>query len=281
MPSADQLLKKFSNIKTLPHTAMKLSKMISEDKSSMEDFEAVIKLDPTLVLRILKMVNSPYYALRNKVSSISEAVVYIGMESLRNMITVEALKDIFSSSTGSKYFSRPHLWMHCAAVSICSQMISEQIFGKNGDDAFLCGILHDIGMVVEDQLEHDLFFSVCSNFNPETDSFTKKEMEIIGTNHCLIGSQLSAYLKFPAEVQDGIKFHHKKSENFDPSSIAGIIKLAHYMVERLNYNELPGLHEKLPQSLMVHIKKNIDEYKFLAEELPNEMAKAKEIYQVK
>ncbi len=65
--------------------------MISDDKSTMEEFEEIIRLDPTLVVRLLRLVNSAYYSLRNKVTSISEAVVFIGSDSLRNMVVVEAL----------------------------------------------------------------------------------------------------------------------------------------------------------------------------------------------
>ena len=97
MVTAQSLLTKFTNMKTLPHLAIKLSKMISDDNCSIAEFEQVIKLDPTLVLRLLKLVNSPYYALRQKCNSISDAVIYVGMENLRNIVVTTALKDIYKT----------------------------------------------------------------------------------------------------------------------------------------------------------------------------------------
>ena len=81
------------------------------------------------------------------------------------MIVTEGLKEIFKDKKSKNVFSRNRLWLHCAAVSICSQMIMERVFGLNGEDAFLCGILHDIGMIVEDQTAHDLFTRVCKTYN--------------------------------------------------------------------------------------------------------------------
>jgi HD-like signal output (HDOD) protein len=77
MVTAEGLLKKFTTAKTLPHIAIRLTKLISDENSSMQDFEKMIKMDPTLVLRILRVANSPYYGLRQKVNSISRAIVII------------------------------------------------------------------------------------------------------------------------------------------------------------------------------------------------------------
>ena len=279
METARVLLNKFENIKTLPHVAIHLSKLISDENSSMQEFEKIIKMDPTLVLRLLRSVNSSYYGLRQKVDNISRAVIFIGMKNLRNMVVTEALKDIFMQSSNNDIFSRRLLWLHCAAVSICGQMISERIFEQEGEDAYLCGILHDIGMIVEDQVAQDLFFQVCKTYEPETRSITDYEREIIGTDHCKLGYLLAHDWKLPTEVQEGIKQHHKALENVSPSSIAGIIQIADYIVSKLNYTAIPGMNAMLSPSLANHIRDNVKEYKVLIKDLPDEMSKAKDLYE--
>ena len=91
MPTAQALLKKFGDMKTLPHVAIRLTKLLSNENTTMQEFERLIKMDPTLVLRLLRVVNSPYYGVREKIDSISRAVVFVGMKSLRNMIVTTAL----------------------------------------------------------------------------------------------------------------------------------------------------------------------------------------------
>jgi putative nucleotidyltransferase with HDIG domain len=280
MASAPSLLKKFNNTKTLPHVAIRLSKMISDENSTVQDLEEVIRLDPTLVLRLMRLVNSSYYSLREKVESISRAVVFIGLKNLRNMVVLEALKDIFKKKEGKDNgFSRSQLWLHSAAVSIGSQMISERVFGIKGEDAFLCGILHDIGMIVEEQVAQPLFQQACESFTPATQTFPQVEKEVIGTNHSAIGSLLARDWRFPAEVQEGIKNHHKELAEVEPSSISGIIQTSEYLVSRLNYRAMEGMNGMLSPPLAKHIHGNLEEYKTLTRDLPGEMLKAKELYE--
>ncbi|MBW2575326.1 MAG: HDOD domain-containing protein [Deltaproteobacteria bacterium] len=279
MPAAQALLDKFNTIKTLPHVAIRLTKLISDENSTMQDFEKMIKMDPTLVLRLLRVVNSSYYALRQKVDSISRAVVIIGMNNLRNMIVTETLKDIFKESQEQDAFSRNRLWLHCAAVSICSQMISERIFGQNGENAFLCGILHDIGMIVEDQTAHDLFNHACKAYAQDSGTIIDHEKEIIGTDHCEVGYLLAKDWKLPLEVQEGIKQHHKALKEVSPSSITGIIQISEYIVSKLNYTAIPGMNTMLSSPLATHIRENVGEYKALVKDLPDEMSKASDLYE--
>jgi putative nucleotidyltransferase with HDIG domain len=246
----------------------------------MQDFEKMIKMDPTLVLRILRGANSPYYGLRQKVNSISRAVVIIGINNLRNMIVTEGLKSLFKSISSKKAFSRNRLWLHCAAVSICSQMIMERIFGLNGEDAFLCGILHDIGMIVEDQTAPDLFSKVCNSYDENSKPITDYEKEIVGTDHCEIGFLLAKDWQLPIDVQEGIQLHHKTLDHVSPSSLTGVIQLAEYIASQLDYTAIPGMKAKLSLPLANHIRNNVKEYKALVRDLPNEMSKAKDLYGV-
>jgi putative nucleotidyltransferase with HDIG domain len=278
MPTARELLNKFTTAKTLPHIAIKLTKLISDENSTMQDFEKMIKMDPTLVLRILRGANSPYYGLRQKVKSISRAIVVIGFNNLRNMIVTEGLKTLFKDKNSKNAFSRNQLWLHCAAVSICSQMLMERIFGLNGEDAFLCGILHDIGMIVEDQTTPDLFYRACNTFDENPKLITEYEKEIVGTDHCEIGYLLAKDWQLPIEVQEGIQYHHKILEHVSPSSLTGVIQLAEYIVSQMDYTAIPSMKAKLSPPLATHIRDNVKEYKALVRDLPNEMSKAKELY---
>jgi putative nucleotidyltransferase with HDIG domain len=278
MKTALGLLKKFNDVKTLPHVAIRLSHLIADENSPIKEFEKIIKMDPTLVVRLLRLVNSPYYGLQQKVESISRAVILLGMKNLRNMVVVQALKDIFKVSSEDHIFSRRKLWLHCAAVSICSQMISERIFQEKGEDAFLCGILHDIGIIVEDQVAHGQFIQCCNSYLSKSTPFVEHEREFIGTDHCTVGYLLAKEWKLSGEVKDAIKHHHKATDNISESSISGILQIAEYIVTKLDYPAVNGMQGQLAPVLFEHVRDNLMEYKSLANDLPKEMAKAKEIY---
>ncbi|MFH1491440.1 MAG: HDOD domain-containing protein [Pseudomonadota bacterium] len=281
MPTAQELLRKFKDIKTLPHVAIHLTRLISSNDSTMQEFEEVVRMDPTLVLRVLNMVNSAYFGLRKRVDSISRAIVFIGLKNLRNMIVTSAMKEVFdrSSGEGEEVFSRSSLWLHCAAVGVCGKMISERIFGNMGEDIYLCGILHDIGLIVEDQAAPDLFLKACNAYRGGTKTFTECETALIGVDHCEIGYRLTRDWKIPEDVQEGIRFHHKAQAQDSPSSIAGVLKISDYLVSKMNYGAIPGIKATLPKNLVVYLRENIDEYKALIKDLPGEISKAKEIYE--
>jgi len=280
MSTADELLRKFNNVKTIPHVAIQLTRLISDPDSSMRDFESIIKMDPTLVLRLLKVVNSTYYGLRKKVDSISRAVVIIGTNNLRNMIATEALKDIFKAGSEEACFSRKRLWLHSAAVAVCGQMIAERIFSQNAEDVFLCGILHDIGMIVEDQTANTDFMAAVNAYTPGGEPITAFETAYVGTDHCMVGHLVARDWKLPPDVQEGIKNHHGLFEEITPSSMTGIIQMAEYLTAKMDFKALPDMQLRLSSPLVAHMRENIDEYKVLIKDLPTAMSSAKELYEM-
>jgi len=278
MTKTQVMLQKFNELKTLPHVAIRLSKLISDESAPMAKFEEIIRMDPILVVRLLRMVNSSYYGLRQKVDNISRAVVYVGMKNLRNMLVIEALKELFRNGKQTGIFSRNQLWLHCAAVSICGQMIAERIYQQKGEDAFLCGILHDIGLILQDQVEKPLFRQALDTWQSENKPFLECENEIIGTDHCALGHALAEDWNFPHEVQETIKHHHDSVKTIDPSSLLGIIQTSEYIVSRLEYTEITGMKIPLCSSLADHIRENVQEYKAMTQDLPEEMKKAEDLY---
>lgn len=277
MSKAKKFIRKFKDIKTLPHVVTNLSSLIANDNSTMKDFEDVIKMDPILVVRLLRLVNSPFYGLTQRVDSISRAVAFLGMKNLHNLAVTDALKNIFREEGQSRAFSRKRLWLHCAAVSICAKMIAERIFGVNGDDAYLCGILHDFGLIVESQVDPENFFAACDACG-DGNSLTKHEQELLGTDHCEIGSLLTIDWGMPETIQEAIRNHHFESGTYEPASLTGIIQIAEYITGQLGYTALADVTPELPSHLVAHMQENMDEYKVLIEDLPEEMTNAQDLY---
>jgi len=276
--SAQRLINKFNRIKTLPHVVTKLSGLINDENSTMKDFEDVIKMDPTLVVRLLRLVNSPYYGLAQKVDSIGRAIAFIGMKNLYSLAVTDAIKNIFTSSEDQdRIYSRKQLWMHCAAVSICSKVLAERIFGVNGDNAYLCGILHDFGIIVEEQVAGDDFTAIFDayDFTATIDTF---ERQFLGTDHCEIGYLLTRDWEMPENVQQAIRDHHQSLDGIEPDSLTGILQIAEYLTTQLGYTIITGAPATLSPTLTRHLQENMDEYRVLLEDLPEEMEKAQALY---
>jgi HD-like signal output (HDOD) protein len=277
MPSAEKLIEKYTSIKTLPHVVTRLSKLVNDEDATMKDFEETIKMDPTLVVRLLRLVNSPFYGLRQQVDSISRAVAFIGMKNLQNMAITDALKNLFQRKNTSAAFSRKRLWLHCVAVSICSKMVAERIFGINGDDAYLCGILHDFGLIVEEQVAESNFLKACEA-SQKAGPLPEFERQYLGTDHCEIGYLMTLDWEMPVAIQHAIRDHHTVIDDIPPSSLTGILQISEYISGQFDYTPIPGSAPQLAKSLISHLQNNADEYEVLIDDFPEEMQKAKEIY---
>ncbi len=277
MPSARTLVQQFNDLKTLPHVALRVTQLVNSDSANMKEFEEIIKLDPILVVRLLKLVNSPYFGLVNKVESISKAVVYIGMKNLRNMVAIEAIRNLFKE-TDEHGFSRRQLWKHSATVAILAKMIAERIFGLAGEDEFLAGIIHDIGLIIEDQLAGQELREAAGLYSAGDKIITRYEDEIIETNHCKVGGMLVFDWNMPDEVVEAIKKHHDHEKTYPLPCITSVLHIAEYIASRLNYGAVLGRQDPLPSYLTSHMKSRMADYKVLIKDFPAEVQKAEELY---
>ena len=277
MPSAKEILRKFTELKTLPHVAIKVTQLVNDDRSTMHDFEEIIKLDPVLVTGLLRLVNSPYFGLSQRVESISKAVLFAGMMQLRNLVAVEALRGMFKGDDVD--FSARKLWLHSATVAILSGMIAKRIFGKDGEDVFLAGIIHDIGLIVENQVVGEQLRAACRDFREGKGTLVECERQAIGADHAEVGYLLAKGWGLPQEVLSSIKSHHLSRQVKSPASTSSILQLAEFMAAKMRYWVTAGPIEPLPPELAEHVKERMADYKIIIRDLPGEMAKAKELYQ--
>lgn len=279
MQTAKRLINRFSDVQTLPHVAIKVNQLASSETSTMHDFEEIVRLDPVLVMRLLRLVNSSYFGLANKIESIPRAVAYLGMKALRNLVAVDAIKNLFMGKDKDDGFSRNNLWLHSATVAILAQMIAIRIFGRKGDDAFLAGILHDIGMIVEDQVAGDKLREAAALYQKGSSTIIACEREAIGADHCEVGDLLTESWNISSEVREAIRLHHHDIRDNPIDSITSILQLAEFFATRMRYAVIPGRIAPLPTaSLVKHVQEKMPDYKIIARDLPDEMGKAKELY---
>ncbi len=277
MSTARKFIEKFTDIHPLPHIISTVTRLINDPESTMKDLEDVIKMDPILVSRLLRLVNSPYYGLVQSVDSIGRAVAFLGMKNLHNLVITDALKNIFIGTEVDPVFSKKKLWLHCASVAILSKMIAERIFGINGDDAFLCGILHDFGLLVEEQLYQEDFHEICSS-SGSTSTLLTLEQQAFATDHCRICYHMTLDWNMPVGIQQAIRDHHLLNADIEPSSLTGIIQIAEYISGQMSMATLPDLVMEISPPLIKHLQDNADEYTVLIEDLPEEMDLAQALY---
>lgn len=206
-----------SHIATLPEITLKIIELVEDPTSTAQDLHNVISNDPALCSRILKVVNSAFYGLPRQIGSINRAIVLLGLNAVKNIAIAASLTKLFRGGDLCPSFSARDLWIHSIATATCSKMICDQLKLGLPDEAFLAGLIHDIGIMVEMQASRDKLVQVFEELDfdfegkPGAD-MREVELRILGANHCAFGAALCESWKFPKSFAYVAGHHHTPLE---------------------------------------------------------------------
>ncbi|PIE55829.1 MAG: signal transduction protein [Desulfobulbus propionicus] len=278
MDQACSLIESFKQTKPLPSTVRQLIRLLNDANSTLQDFEKVIRIDPLLVSRLLTLVNSSFFGLKHEVDSISRAVALLGTNSVHNIAITGAIQDMLKPFDTAEGFSTEVLWLHSSASAVCCKMIAERIFALNGDKLYLSGILHNIGLIVQWQTARAKFLQMYERLTTKGPGILELEQEIFGVDHCRIGSLLTREWSILPSITRAIRDYHLQNNNIIPSSTTGILQLSEYIIGQLGFFIKKDVPIRLSPSLSAHIKKNIEEYRAVADDLSEEIAETQQLY---
>jgi CheY-like chemotaxis protein len=155
------LVKKVDKLLALPFSVIKIIKLCNDPSSNTSDIERPIKSDPAIAAMIMKRANSAVYGGMGPVKSIQLAIVRIGMRSTRNIAASFSVLKLFSKKDKNLGFNRTWFWMHSLTTAICAQLLAAELKHKHPEDAFIAGLLHDIGKMILDDFMHDEYYRYC------------------------------------------------------------------------------------------------------------------------
>ncbi len=209
----DSAIKGISHIATLPEITLKIIELVEDPTSTAQDLHNLIASDPALCSRILKVVNSAFYGLPRQIGSINRAIVLLGLNAVKNIAIAASLAKLFRGGDLCPTFSARDLWMHSIAVAACSKQICDKLKLGLPDEAFLAGLIHDIGIMVEMQAVREQLIQVFGELSYDSDGAPEQNMrdleqKIIGADHCQFGSTLCDTWKFPKSFSYVVGHHH-------------------------------------------------------------------------
>jgi putative nucleotidyltransferase with HDIG domain len=207
----DKVIGRLVQLPTLPIVYQRLQKMLSNPRVSAKDVGAVIESDQALAAKILKVVNSSYYGFPRKVATISHSVVILGFNEIKHMALSVSLLKMFVKKGGDRGFDYPGFWKHSLGVAVCAGIIGRkagQARCASHEKAFVAGLLHDVGKVIEEQFFHDDFVKVLAMQESEKLRLIEAEKRLMGITHQEVGSYLAEKWKLPGVLEAAIGFHH-------------------------------------------------------------------------
>ncbi len=219
----EHILSRIRTLPTLPIIVYKLLKLIESETSTATELSEVISKDQAMTARILRLVNSSFYALRAQVVKVSHAIALLGFVAIKNLSLGLSVIDMFGRGDAGGELDGDAFWEHSLCCATCARLIAERIRYVPAEEAFIAGLLHDIGKLVL----HD-------HFRREQDTALRAAREdmiplpqaerfFFKTDHAEVGDALAKHWRLPRQLRIAIGGHHHYSKD---DKLTNIVSLA-------------------------------------------------------
>ncbi len=202
---ASTILDNSRGLSTLPQTLSEVLRVARSEGSSSDDLAQVLMKDSALTAGVLRTVNSAFYGAGRSVSSVKQAVVTIGMQ---QVIALALSTSVYRMTTDwNSTMDRKRFWRHSLEVALAAKMIAGKVGYRGVEDAFVAGLLHDIGLLVLEQTFPEQFESIWNRSKVQGDLSTL-EIQTWGTDHARVGQFLMEHWQLPDPICEAVGNHH-------------------------------------------------------------------------
>lgn len=210
-----------TQLRPFPDTASRLLSTSKDPSSTMMDLTEIIASDPVLTMQILKLANSSTYGLTAQIGSIQHAGVIIGLKALKNLAISMLVGGMFEAGDSKTSAARKQLLDHALLTACIAKRISMAMPGGCSDEAFLGGMLHDIGKLILADHRPDDFPTVMQQSGPGQSATI--EVETFGINHVTIGEACCESWGLPGTMIDLVADHHNTSSENQSSDLKAVM----------------------------------------------------------
>lgn len=224
-PKVQELLGKVQDLWSIPATTQKLVQALSNPNTKIDSVCGDIERDPGLSAQVLRVVNSAFYAVGSKIASIRRAVVMLGYQTTKRIVTVASLVSKLGAQHSEVQFDLKSFWGHSLWVAYAAQEVAKLSRAGLPDEHFSAGLLHDIGKLVEYQYLRHAMREILSGV-AGGGKYEEVEARVLGVNHAVIGACVCAKWEFPPTVVEAVRHHLDPIAGFEEAELprtAGVV----------------------------------------------------------
>ncbi len=219
LPSKDDMKRVMrldqKKLPSFPQAAMKLLDASRDGTTSLKDISKIVETDPGISIKVLKIVNSALYGLRRKITTLPDAVIILGLDEVKKLaIGMTIFENMFKKGS-TQQFDRLLFWRHSLAVAVLSEQIAKEIGLVAPEEAYIAGLLHDIGKIFLDIQGKKNYGDFINDLSISTELVIEKERDFIGLGHDDIGAYFCSLWKLPEKFVIAVKYHHQPFEHQD------------------------------------------------------------------
>ena len=224
-------LEAIDDIPSLPVVIARLTAAIQDVDSSASDVAKIMEDDPSIMARVLKIVNSSFYSssmVKQEVTNVRHAIVRLGYDAVRNIALTSSVFSIFKDDH-IKVFNRTNFWRHCISTGIIANLVCR--YSKHSEDDIpkesvaLAGLLHDMGKIILEQYFYDMFTDILTHAAKTSQPLYVVEAEVFNITHSEIGAWLARRWKLSDDLVACIEFHHHPEKA--PKALRPMVSMVH------------------------------------------------------
>ena len=209
-----------------------LNELLSNEQRYAGQIGEVIRRDPGLTTRLLKLVNSAYYGLSQKVSNLEESVFYVGIRQIRELAAMTPVIEDFKKVAGNQADSWRAFWQHCIAVASLTRDLLAAIHHKEDDTDYVAGLIHDVGWLAMATAFPEHFAEIRRRHASGTSAMAAAELSVLGVRHTEIGAFYLECQDLAPSLVNAARFHHHPAAAGDDAQLASAVQIADLLASK-------------------------------------------------
>jgi putative nucleotidyltransferase with HDIG domain len=248
----ENIIQSVTSLRPMPSNVTRIMNEIEKQNVTIDALVGLIGLDQALAALVLQMSNSVSLGYSRTCSTLNEAIMLIGLGRLKTILLTSSATGIMKRSLSGYRQGAGELWHHSLVTGVASEWLAQALRYPNPEEAYVSGLLHDIGKLLLDQV-------VLSNYNEIIDLVQKYRMplwqveeKLIGIDHARVGGLIAEHWNFPVVLVDAIRCHHAPSLARANQRLPAIVNLANSFAEDYQLTESSLLSFEIhPESLNI------------------------------
>jgi putative nucleotidyltransferase with HDIG domain len=230
LTAAAKVAEVVGDLPAMPHIASQVLDLLSDDDSNPREINRLITKDQALTARVLKVANSPFYGASRSISTLNDAIVFMGFDSVRSLITTAVLKGIYSKVG----LAEKLLWEHSVGCGLAARKIADAIRYRRKEEAYLAGLMHDVGKTALFLHAPEAMGIIMEDVYNEGTDFFDLEQRMFGFTHALVGGAIANKWRFAANIEEAIADHHRPESAGSSAQLTQIVNAANAICYKLS-----------------------------------------------
>ena len=226
-------------------TVAKVLEVCNSPKTSPNELNKVISLDPVLTGKVLTLINSAYYSLPKKVSSLTRAIIMLGINTVKNLALSTAIMGSVGGKGSFHALDTDDFWTHSICTGVTSKILAASIGvpAAQREEYFVAGLLHDLGKIPLNNRFPDEYTQALEMANAKQISLYQAEDLTLGINHCLTGKMIAEKWKLSEALGDAIYFHHSPGDVCEENKqVTTLVTISNIYANTLGMGSSQGLY---------------------------------------